>query len=155
MDTAAEVTARMKAMADERQRETLMRFFKTAPGEYGEGDEFLGIRVPQTRSVVAEAADMEMAETEKLIYSPWHEIRLCGLLILAEQMRRLTLRGMTDKPAGMKERERIVRFLSQTRPSGKQLGPCGPLRRKDNGALARHAGCVDGGGKDSRDGPSC
>ena len=53
---------------------------------------------------------MEMAETEKLIYSPWHEIRLCGLLILAEQMRRLTLRGMTDKPAGMKERERIVRF---------------------------------------------
>lgn len=110
MDTAAEVTARMKAMADERQRETLMRFFKTAPGEYGEGDEFLGIRVPQTRSVVAEAADMEMAETEKLIYSPWHEIRLCGLLILAEQMRRLTLRGMTDKPAGMKERERIVRF---------------------------------------------
>ena len=48
MDTAAEVTARMKAMADERQRETLMRFFKTAPGEYGEGDEFLGIRVPQT-----------------------------------------------------------------------------------------------------------
>ena len=110
MDTAAEVTARMKAMADERQRETLMRFFKTAPGEYGEGDEFLGIRVPQTRSVVAEAADMEMEETEKLIYSPWHEIRLCGLLILAEQMRRLTLRGMTDKPAGMKERERIVRF---------------------------------------------
>lgn len=70
MDTAAEVTARMKAMADERQRETLMRFFKTAPGEYGEGDEFLGIRVPQTRSVVAEAADMEMEETEKLIYSP-------------------------------------------------------------------------------------
>ncbi len=110
MDTAAEVTARMKAMADERQRETLMRFFKTAPGEYGEGDEFLGIRVPQTRSVVAEAADMEMEETEKLIYSPWHEIRLCGLLILAEQMRRLTLRGLKDRPAGMKERERIVRF---------------------------------------------
>lgn len=110
MDTAAEVTERMKAMADERQRETLMRFFKTAPGEYGEGDEFLGIRVPQTRSVVAEAADMEMEETEKLIYSPWHEIRLCGLLILAEQMRRLTLRGLKDRPAGMKERERIVRF---------------------------------------------
>lgn len=110
MNTAAEVTARMKAMADERQRETLMRFFKTAPGEYGEGDDFLGIRVPQTRSVVAEAADMEMAETEKLIYSPWHEIRLCGLLILAEQMRRLTLRGMTDCEKGMKERERIVRF---------------------------------------------
>lgn len=110
MNTAAEVTARMKAMADERQRETLMRFFKTATGEYGEGDDFLGIRVPQTRSVVAEAADMEMAETEKLIYSPWHEIRLCGLLILAEQMRRLTLRGMTDCEKGMKERERIVRF---------------------------------------------
>ena len=55
MTTAAEVTARMMAMADDGQREVLMKFFKTAPGQYGEGDEFLGIRVPQTRRVVAEA----------------------------------------------------------------------------------------------------
>lgn len=110
MTTAAEVTGRMKAMADDRQREVLMRFFKTAPGEYGEGDEFLGIRVPQTRRVVAEAADMSLEETEKLIYSPWHEIRLCGFLILTEKMRRLTLRRALDDPESMEKRENLMRF---------------------------------------------
>lgn len=110
MTTAGEVTGRMKAMADDRQREVLMRFFKTAPGEYGEGDEFLGIRVPQTRRVVAEATDMSLEETEKLIYSPWHEIRLCGFLILTEKMRRLTLRRALDDPESMEKRENLVRF---------------------------------------------
>ena len=110
MTTAGEVTGRMKAMADDRQREVLMRFFKTAPGEYGESDEFLGIRVPQTRRVVAEAADMSLEETEKLIYSPWHEIRLCGFLILTEKMRRLTLRRALDDPESMEKRENLVRF---------------------------------------------
>lgn len=84
--------------------------FKTAPGEYGEGDEFLGIRVPQTRRVVAEAADMPLKETEELIYSPWHEIRLCGFLILTEKMRRLTLRRALDDPESMEKRENLVRF---------------------------------------------
>ena len=116
MITAAEVTGRMKAMADDRQREVLMRFFKTAPGEYGEGDEFLGIRVPQTRRVVAEATDMSLEETEKLIYSPWHEIRLCGFLILTEKMRRLTLRRALDDPESMEKRENLVKYyLSHAR----------------------------------------
>lgn len=110
MTTAAEVTARMIAMTNDGQREVLMKFFKTAPGEYGEGDEFLGIRVPQTRRVVAEATDMSLEETEKLIYSPWHEIRLCGFLILTEKMRRLTLRRALDDPESMEKRENLVRF---------------------------------------------
>ncbi len=113
--TAAEAAERMKAMSDDRQREVLMRFFKTAPGEYGEGDMFLGIRVPQTRRVVAEATGMPLEETEKLIYSPWHEIRLCGFLILTEHMRRLTLRRALDDPESMEKRERLVKFyLSHT-----------------------------------------
>ena len=42
----------LKSIADERQREVLMRFFKTGKGQYGEGDKFLGVKVPQTRAIV-------------------------------------------------------------------------------------------------------
>lgn len=75
----------MKGMADPEQAAHLARFFKTAPGEYGEGDRFLGIRVPQTRAIVKGfRAQAEMADVERLIGSPWHEIRLAGFLLLVE-----------------------------------------------------------------------
>ena len=54
--TAQEVIRYMESLHDEKQRRELMRFFKTAPGEYGYGDEFLGIKVPQTREVVKAAS---------------------------------------------------------------------------------------------------
>ena len=50
--TAKEVIAYMESLRNDEQRQVLMRFFKTGPGEYGEGDEFLGLKVPQTREVV-------------------------------------------------------------------------------------------------------
>jgi hypothetical protein len=60
-----------------------MGFFKTGPGEYGEGDEFLGLKVPQTREVVkAVAKDFPLDEVPVLLMNRWHEVRLCGLLIL-------------------------------------------------------------------------
>ena len=50
--TAKEIIHYMESLRDDGQRQILMRFFKTGPGEYGEGDEFLGLKVPQTREVV-------------------------------------------------------------------------------------------------------
>ena len=61
----------------------LQRFFKTWPGQYGEGDIFLGITVPQTRSVVKEFLNsVSLEDIEKLLENPYHEVRLCGALLL-------------------------------------------------------------------------
>ena len=76
---------RMEALADEQQATHLMRFFKTGPGEYGEGDRFLGLRVPQTRALVKEfRSQAGMADIPPLLDSPWHEVRLAGFLLLIE-----------------------------------------------------------------------
>ena len=73
------------AHADPSQVEGLMRFFKTGPGQYGEGDKFLGIKVPVTRSVVKECwKDVGFTELEECIMSEYHEIRLAALLTLVQ-----------------------------------------------------------------------
>lgn len=65
------------------------RFFKTGKGEYGEGDKFLGIVVPEVRSVAKKyAMDVDMATVEKLLSSPWHEERMVGLLMLVGRYER-------------------------------------------------------------------
>ena len=56
----------MESIKDEEQRKNLMRFFKTGPGEYGEGDQFLGLKVPQTREVVRHSADLPYSEIPTL-----------------------------------------------------------------------------------------
>ena len=65
--------------------EGLSRFFKTGPGEYGEGDKFLGIKVPVTRMVVKECwKEVGLNELEECLLSEYHEVRLAGLLALVE-----------------------------------------------------------------------
>lgn len=86
MVEANDITATLLGMADECQARQLLRFFKTGPGEYGEGDRFIGLRNPQVRMVVKEAwKDTPLVEASKLVKSPLHEVRLCGLLIMVEQ----------------------------------------------------------------------
>ncbi len=76
---------RMLLSRDESQVEGLMRFFKTGPGQYGEGDKFLGIKVPVTRAVVKECwKDVSFENLQECILSPYHEVRLAGLLCLVE-----------------------------------------------------------------------
>lgn len=63
-----------------------MRFFKTGEGDYGEGDKFLGIKVPDTRKVVKKYfAQLSLKEIEEFLYSPFHEHRLFALLVLVAQ----------------------------------------------------------------------
>lgn len=63
----------------------LARFFKAGPGEYAEGDKFLGVKVPDTRKVCRQFKDLNLAEIQKLLDSPFHEHRLGGVIILANK----------------------------------------------------------------------
>ena len=65
----------------------LARFYKTGPGEYAEGDLFLGGTVPQTRSVANSYKKLGLAEVQKLFNSPFHEARLCAAIILNLQFK--------------------------------------------------------------------
>ena len=97
--TAKEIIAYMESLQNEEQRRVLMGFFKTGPGEYGEGDEFLGLKVPQTREVVKNVwKDFPLSEVPELLMSKWHEVRLCGLLILVAKFEKLTKRAAAKTP---------------------------------------------------------
>ncbi|MGA2496685.1 MAG: DNA alkylation repair protein [Tepidisphaeraceae bacterium] len=86
--TARELQSRLKRLARPKDAVFLQRFFKTGPGEYGEGDRFLGIRVPVLRKLAREACDLPLGQTLRLLHSPFHEARMLALLILANQMPR-------------------------------------------------------------------
>ena len=80
----------MLAHADPSQVAGLSRFFKTGPGQYSEGDKFLGIKVPVTREVVRRCwREIGLAELEECIASEYHEVRLAALLVLVEVFKHL------------------------------------------------------------------
>jgi 3-methyladenine DNA glycosylase AlkD len=88
--TATKAIAELRALRKPTRAHDMQRFFKTAPGEYGEGDIFLGLTVPQVRIVAKDYCDLELSEIEKLSASQFHEIRLCGLIILSNQFKATT-----------------------------------------------------------------
>lgn len=79
----------LREKADPKKAWELQRFFKTGPGEYAEGDVFLGITVPISRKIARRYLDITLPELKKLLSSPIHEARFCALVILVEQFRRL------------------------------------------------------------------
>ena len=112
--TAREVIAYMESQQNESQRQVLMRFFKTGPGEYGEGDEFLGLKVPQTREVVKSVAkDFPLSEVPELLMSRWHEVRLCGLLILVTKFEKLATKRLENDEAAIRSRDEILTLYLQ------------------------------------------
>lgn len=87
----------LRKYASPERKKTNEWFFKTGKGEYGEGDKFIGVRVPDIRKVVKRFADMELEQLEKLLQSEIHEERLLALLILVEQNRRAIKDGNRSK----------------------------------------------------------
>lgn len=100
----------MLSMRNDEQAKILSRFFKTGKGEYGEGDCFLGIRVPQTRMIVKGYKDLPLEEIHHLLMSQWHEVRLCGILILVKQFEQLCSKRSLDNTDSFVLRERILNF---------------------------------------------
>jgi 3-methyladenine DNA glycosylase AlkD len=93
--SAKQAIADLKALASVGKAAELQRFFKTGPGDYAEGDLFIGVVVPQTRKVAARYKDLPLSEIAKLTDSDIHEIRLCGLIILTNQFKKS--RDLNDK----------------------------------------------------------
>lgn len=111
MADASDIIAALSEMQNEAQRLILLRFFKTGPSEYGEGDRFLGLRVPQTREVVKRfRLSVPLVQIAELLRSPWHEVRLCGFLLLVEEMKAATPSKRIVPTEYADRREQIARF---------------------------------------------
>ena len=93
---SAEIAARLRQRADASRVAGLQRFFKTGPGEYAEGDVFLGVTVPDLRRVCRECRDAAIPEIVPLLGSAVHEDRLLALLLLVEAFRRGTEQGRRE-----------------------------------------------------------
>ena len=83
--SATQVVKEIQALSNRGRAHDLQKFFQTAPGQYGEGDVFLGLTVPQVRTVAKEYKAISLNEIDLLIRSKFHEVRLCGLVILTLQ----------------------------------------------------------------------
>ena len=106
---AKEIISHMESLQNDEQRSILMKFFKTGPGQYGEGDEFLGLKVPQTREVVSAVGnDLPLSEVPELLMNRWHEVRLCGLLILVSKFEKLATRRLENNKTAISGRDEIL-----------------------------------------------
>src|SRR5689334_2159068 len=101
--TAAGVRRRLAAYADPVRARHSRRYFKTGPGDYGEGDRFIGVTVPDQRRVAREFRDLPLAQADRLLRSAIHEERAVALMILVDQF----ARGASLPPAA---RAKIVRL---------------------------------------------
>jgi 3-methyladenine DNA glycosylase AlkD len=87
------------------------RFFKTGPGEYGEGDRFIGVTVPAQRAIARRFRELPLDEVDSLLTSPTHEERLTALIILVDQFNRAPVRVVR----GQEDRRKAIFRLYMTR----------------------------------------
>src|ERR671910_893370 len=99
---AADIRKELKSMADPDKAAILQRCFKSGPGQYGEGDIFIGVIVPQSRQVAKKFSQLPLVEVRTLLYSRVHEERLVALMILAWRY--------SSASSSREEKEEIVKF---------------------------------------------
>ena len=87
--TYAGITKALRPYSNDEKKVILPRFFKTGKGEYGEGDRFIGVTVPNIRKVASEFKESSLDVVEMLLESEWHECRMCGLMILVKRYSKL------------------------------------------------------------------
>ena len=97
MATAKLVISELRSIANPKKAKDLQWFFKTGPGEYAEGDVFLGVMVPINRKIAKKYHDLPLGEIKKLTESIYHEVRFCGLLILVAQFERAESKALQKK----------------------------------------------------------
>lgn len=83
--TASDVLKILHKQASTKRANINAWFFKTGKGQYGEGDKFLGLSVPQIRSILKQFKNIDLAEISLLLENPYHEVRLFALLALVKQ----------------------------------------------------------------------
>lgn len=105
MSTAGQVISELSQYASPERKKTNEWFFKTGPGEYGEGDVFIGLSMPNTRKVSKQFKDLPLPEIQKLLENEVHEVRLCALCILVLQYK------TKNSP-----KETLVQFYLQNTP---------------------------------------
>ena len=88
MLTADNVVKSLKEFASEKRKKTNEWFFKTGKGEYGEGDIFIGVSMPDTRKAIKSYLKLSFEEIKHLLESPFHEVRMAGVLILTENAKK-------------------------------------------------------------------
>ena len=98
--------SKLSSYANPEKAKLLQRFFKTGKGQYGEGDIFIGVVVPETRKVVNEFWNkISFEEIQELLNSKIHEERFCGILILVKKYQKIS-----------SEREKIFNFYLKLNP---------------------------------------
>ncbi len=80
--TGEDICNRLRSLGDPERARSAQRYFKTGPGQYGEGDLFVGLRVPEVRALAKEYRTLSLAGIVQLLHSPIHEARLLSLMIL-------------------------------------------------------------------------
>ncbi len=83
-----EIRSAVRSLADVERAKHAQRYFKTGPGEYGEGDRFLGLRMPQIRALVKQFGVVPVTVIKSLLKSPWHEERMLALLLMVHRYKK-------------------------------------------------------------------
>lgn len=102
------------SLRNEDKAKHLLRFFKTGRGDYGEGDLFLGIVVPESRNIAQKYSHLSLNDTSKLLKNKYHEVRLVALLILVHKYKNLSTKTVI-KENKRKRKEIVDLYLANTK----------------------------------------